>query len=279
MTGDALRPRAVVTGASSGIGAAFARRLALDGYDVTVVARRRDRLELLAHELETEHGATVEVIAADLADRAQVDSLARHLADDGALRLLVNCAGFAGYKPFVGQDPQQAEDLISVHVRAVTRLSRAVLPGMVDRGDGAVVNVASLLAFSESLPVQPLPFRAVYAGCKAYLVAFTQALHQELIGSGVSAQVCCPGLVATEFHEVEGIDRSRSPFRPMSPEDVVEASLAALDLGEPLCLPGLDDFTLIDRYHADQRQLIQLSNHDRLAGRYRGAKLQDHDKG
>ena len=279
MTAEGVRPRAVVTGASSGIGAAFARRLALDGYDVTVVARRRSRLELLARELETEHGATVEVIAADLAVRAEVDSLAGHLADDGALRLLVNSAGFAGYKPFVGQDLQEAERLIEVHVGAGTRLSRAVLPGMVDRGDGAVVNVASLLAFGKSLPVQPLPFRAVYAGCKAYLVAFTQALHQELIGSGVSVQVCCPGLVATEFHAVEGIDRSRSPFRPMTAEDVVNASLGALDLGEPLCLPGLDDVTLIDRYHADQRQLIQLSNHDRLADRYRVAKVHDHARG
>jgi short-subunit dehydrogenase len=268
---DAGRPRAVVTGASAGIGAAFARRLARDGYDLTVVARRAERLHALAQELADAHGSSVEVAQVDLADAAQVDSLARTVSDDDRVRLLVNCAGFAGYKPFVEQDPDEARALLDVHVGAATRLTRAVLPALVARGEGAVINVASLLAFSESLPVKPLPFRAVYAGAKAYLVAFTQALNTELAGTGVSAQVCCPGIVATEFHAVEGIDLSHSPFRPMTADAVVTASLAALAAGEPLCIPGLDDVQLIERYHEQQRLLVQLANRDRLAARYASA--------
>ena len=271
MVSDSRRPHAAVTGASSGIGAAFAERLAHQGYDLTVVARRRDRLESLAERLRERHGAAVDVVPTDLTDRAEVDALAQRLVDDHPIDLLVSCAGFAGYKPFVVQDPAEVEALLEVHIGSVTRLSRAVLPGMVDRGAGALINVASLLAFSESLPVQPLPFRAVYAGAKAYLVAFTQALHQELLDSAVSVQVCCPGIVATEFHAVEGIDRSRSPFSPMTADDVVTASMAALQLDEPLCLPGLDDPTAIERYHADQRELVVQSNHDRLAPRYASA--------
>jgi len=197
------RPRAAITGASAGIGAAFARRLARDGYDLTIIARRSERLRVLADELSHAYGCGVEVAVADLADAGQVKSLARSLSADDRVRLLVNCAGFAGYKAFIAQDPGEVQSLIDVHVSATTRLTRAVLPTLVARGAGAVINVASLLAFSESLPVNPLPLRAVYTGAKAYLVAFTQAVNAELAGSGVSAQVCCPGVVATEFHAVE----------------------------------------------------------------------------
>lgn len=263
------RPRAAVTGASSGIGAAYARRLAAEGYDLIVVARRGARLQELADDVARRHGTQVQAVVADLAHPGDVRGIEERLAADDHLALLVNNAGAAGYLPFAQLGRQQAEELIAVHVGAVTALTRAVLPGMLARGAGSIVNMASLLAFSESLPPDPLPYRAVYAAAKAYIVAFTETLHHETEGMGVALQACCPGVVATEFHEVAGIDRSRSPFTPMAADDVVTASLAALRLGERLCLPGLDDASPIDRYHATQRHLLFAANHATLAQRYR----------
>jgi uncharacterized protein len=157
-----------------------------------------------------------------------------------------------------------------VHVTAPTRLTRAALPPMIDRGRGAVINIASLLAFSGSLPPRPMPFRATYAAAKAYLVTFTCALAGELAGTGVRVQVCCPGVVATEFHQGTGIDLARLPVTPMDPGDVVTASLAALELGETVCVPGLDDPAAVEHYHDAARQLMQASSHT-LASRYQNA--------
>ena len=210
--------RALVTGASSGIGTAFAQRLAQEGFDLVVVARRRQRLEALAERLRADAGVEVDVIAADLTDPDKLRELEAHIAEDAALELLVNNAGFGGYKPFAELDRDVAEGLIRVHVLALTRLTRAALPGMIERGRGAVINVASLLAFTGSMPPQPLPHRATYAAAKAYMVTFTQALAHELDGTGVRMQALCPGLVKTEFHEVAGFDRAQVPFPPMEPE-------------------------------------------------------------
>ena len=181
--------------------------------------------------------------------------------------LLVNNAGFAGYGPFVDADPEVVDDLISVHVRAVTRLTRAVLPGMVRRGSGAIINVASLLAFSATLPPQQLPWRATYVGAKAYLVAFTQDLGGELAGTAVRAQVCCPGLVGTDFHA--GMDMSGIPFPVMEPAELVDAALEGLRLGEVVCVPGLDDTGLLDQLGEAQRALLLTAVASQLAERYR----------
>src|SRR2546421_5808698 len=157
---------ALVTGASAGLGVAFAERLAADGYDLVVVARRRDRLEELAERLD----ANVEVLAADLADPTALGEVEARAAE--GIDLLVNNAGFAGYRPFAELDPDVAENLIRVHIVATTRLSRAAVPRMIERGSGGIVNVASLLAFSGSIPPDPLPLRATYAACKSYMVTF-----------------------------------------------------------------------------------------------------------
>jgi short-subunit dehydrogenase len=263
------RPRAVVTGASSGIGAAFAERLARDGYDLVLVARRRERLEALARQFhETQH-ATVEVFVADLAQASELYAVERRIAEDTALELLVNSAGFGGYMPFVSLDPDGAEELIRLQVVAVTRLTRAALPGMVTRGHGAIINVSSRLAFSGALSEPHLPKRAVYAATKAYLNTFTQILHQELEGTGVNVQALCPGVVRTEFHERMGLDPGRfPPAIVMSPQDIVEASLAGLRLGEVICVPALDDPNLSAHIHENQRRLWEHSNTGTLAGRY-----------
>jgi len=261
------RPHAVITGASSGIGAAFATRLAADGYDLTLVARRRDRLDGLADKLAGNGPCTVEVHVADLTDPGSLRSAEDLIAATPSLELLVNNAGFAGYGPFTALDPAVASALIGVHVTAPSRLTRAALPGMTGRGHGAVINIASLLAFSGSLPPGTLPFRATYAAAKAYLVTFTCALAGELAATGVRVQACCPGPVATEFLHGTGIDPARLPITPMDPGDVVTASLTALDLGETVCIPGLADPAAIEDYHAAARQLVQARG-PALASRY-----------
>jgi uncharacterized protein len=183
--------------------------------------------------------------------------------------LLVNNAGFGGYHPFASIEPGVIDDLIDIHVRAVTRLTRAALPGMIHRGKGAIVNIASLLALSGALPPTPLPHRATYAGAKAYMLAFTQALAGEVKGTGVQVQVCLPGRVDTEFHKLQGMDTSALP-PPMTAPDVVAASLAALDRGEVVCIPALADASLFEGLTETQVRVFRAAvMQTALAERYR----------
>jgi len=268
-TENIARPRAVVTGASSGIGAAFAERLARDQYDLVIVARRRERLETLARQLQEKHSVSVEVMAADLTQPEQLEAVEKRAADDTALELLLNNAGFGGYMPFVTLDLDRAEELIRLQVLAVTRLTRAALPGMIRRGRGAIINVSSLLAFSASLPSPLLPKRATYAAAKAYVNTFTQILNAELEGTGVKLQALCPGRVRTEFHQRMGVDAASFPASMvMAPEDVVEASLVGLRLGEVICVPALDDPNLLLTVEEGQRRLLEHSISGTLAKRY-----------
>jgi uncharacterized protein len=256
-----------VTGASSGIGEAFACHLAADGWDLALTARRGDRLRALADRLAAEHGVNVQICPADLADPGDLAELERVIAAAGP-GLLVNNAGFAGYREFCQVDPQVVSDLIAVHVTAATRLARAAVPAMVASGSGAIITVASALAFSGPIPPQPLPYRAVYAAAKAFQVTFTQALAGELRGTGVRVQACCPGLVDTEFHALAGRDLAGIPFPVMRPDEVVTAALAGLGLGETVCVPGLNDPTVIDTVSQAQQALLQTAVSSPLAGRY-----------
>ncbi len=255
MSNRRSRPRALVTGASSGIGAAYAERLARDGYDVVLVARRRERLEQLADELRRQTDTQVEVLAADLTDAGALAQVEARVAGDERLALLINNAGFGGYRPFVEIDPKVVDDLIDIHIRAIVRLTRAALPGMVRRDAGGAINVASLLALSGSMPPDPLPYRAVYAGAKAFIVTFTQALAGELRRTRVRVQVCLPGLVDTEFHASVGRDRSKMPPM-MKAADLAAASLTAFARGEVTCIPALDDVSLLERLTEVQSALL-----------------------
>jgi len=266
MSRSRSRPRALVTGASSGIGAAYAERLARDGYDVVLVARRRERLEELAEQLRRETDTHAEVMVADLTNAGALAQVEARVAGDEALALLVNNAGFGGYRPFTMVEPEVVDDLVNIHIRAVARLTRAALPGMVHRGAGGVINVASLLALSGPMPPNPFPHRATYAGAKAFMVTFSQALAGELVGTGVSVQVCLPGLVATEFHTVQGIDMSQRPR--MTADDVVAASLAAFARGEVTCIPALEDTSLLERLTESQRTVLACAFIPTLARRY-----------
>jgi len=231
---------AIVTGASSGIGTAFAQRLATDGYDLVVVGRRADRLEDLAASFTD---VKVQPVVADLSTDDGVDEVAE-LCTSLPLTMLVNNAGVAHYMPIAELPAEKARELVHVKVVAPTMLIRAAVPGMVARGEGAIINVAGMIAFSGPAPQAPLPRRAVYAGTLAHLVAMTQVLHEELKSQGLRIQVLCPGVVATEFHERQGLDLGAVPR--MSGVDVVTASLRGLELGEVVCAPGVEDASLLE---------------------------------
>ncbi|KAF4410869.1 SDR family NAD(P)-dependent oxidoreductase [Streptomyces lycii] len=265
---------AVVTGASSGIGAEYARRLAGGGgRDVVLVARRADRLGALARELRERHGRRVETLTADLSDPGDLARVTERVAAED-VAMLVNSAGINGYGPFAGADPELLAKVVAVNVTALTALTRAAVPGMLARGRGSVVNVASLLAFAGSLPPDPLPYRAVYAGTKGYAVTFTRTLAAELDGTPLVVQVLCPGLTATEFHltpgdePVPGAEELVHEEGGMPAADVVSASLAALRGGEVVCVPALEDPAAVTRLVGAETALRSPAG-GRLAGRYR----------
>jgi len=173
--------------------------------------------------------------------------------------------------PFVSLDPECAEELIRLQVVAVTRLARAALPLMIAQGRGAIVNVSSRLAYSAGIAAPHLPKRATYAAAKAYITAFTLILHEELAGTGVRVQALCPGIVRSEFQELVGRDMSKIPASAvMSAEDVVQASLAGLALGEVVCMPTLANPGLLAEFMEKQRQLFEDGAHGELAERYKG---------
>jgi hypothetical protein len=230
------RTAALITGASSGIGAAFARRLGQQGYHLILVARREERLQALASKLQQRYHTTAEVLAADLSEPEGICRVEERIAAMGTLDLLINNAGFGTYGKFAEVSEDRHEDMIQVHVTASVRLCRAALPRMLERRRGAVINVSSVAAFF------PLPGNANYAASKAYLVTFSEALHQEVAGSGVKVQALCPGFTVTEFHstpEYAGFDRSEVPkMLWMRSENVVAASLQALRRNQVICIPG-----------------------------------------
>ena len=235
------RRLALVTGASSGIGRAFALRLGAQGYDLVAVGRRRDRLDELVAALPD---VTVRPVVADLGADAGVDAVAAVCAAE-PLDLLVNNAGVAHYMPFTELPADKARELLHVKVVAPTMLARAAAPGMAARGGGAIINVSGMLAFSGPASLEKLPLRrAVYTGALAHLVALSQALHEELRERGVAVQALCPGVVATEFHERQGLDLSK--VSRMSADDVVTASLRGLALGEVVCAPGVEQADLLE---------------------------------
>jgi uncharacterized protein len=253
---------ALVTGASSGIGKAFAQRLAADGHDLIVVGRREERLVSLAASLPD---VRVRVVVADLSTDAGIVEVAELCASQ-PLSMLVNNAGVAHYMPLADLPVDKARELTQVKVVAPTLLTRASIPGMRERGAGTIVNVAGMIAFAGPAPSSVMPRRAIYAGSLAYTVAMTQTLHAELEGTGIVVHVVCPGVVATEFHSVQGMDLSAMPR--MSADDVVTAALAGIRLGEVVSAPGVEDYALLEAvFGADLAAFGGQS--PRLASRYR----------
>ncbi|MGC8879104.1 MAG: SDR family NAD(P)-dependent oxidoreductase [Anaerolineae bacterium] len=227
-----------ITGASSGIGAAFARELSRRGYDLILTGRRREQLEQLAQELTHAHSIRVKVIIAELADDAALEQLAERVRSEAQLEMLINNAGFGtGGAPFHEQDYAMHQAMLKVHVQAIVRLTYAALPTLLARHRGAIVNVSSVAAFF------PIPYHIMYTSTKEFIRAFSEALAIELRGSGVQVQALCPGFTRTYFHARLGIDpdrfyRARGPMKVMSAEEVVQASLRCLARGDVICVPG-----------------------------------------
>lgn len=230
---DTAIRRALVTGASAGLGEEFARQLAARGSDLVLVARRQDRLDALAEQLRPA-GPEVEVLAADLATDDGRAAVERRLVDTAApVDLLVNNAGFGAYGEVTDQSADRLHQMVEVNVVALTRLARAALPGMVGRGRGGIINVASTAAF------QPNPYGAVYGATKAYALSLSQALHEEVAASGVRVLALCPGITPTEFQDVAGVGTPRPGGAVTTAEHVVRAGLQAFARRRAVEVPGL----------------------------------------
>jgi len=228
---------ALVTGASAGIGEAIARELAGRGHGVTLVARREDRLRSLADELSERFGVRAEVLGADLEDTAARKGLVRRISELGLdVEILVNNAGFGGGEDFTRTERERLVSMVEVNCLALLDLQAIYLPQMVDRGRGAVINIASTAAF------QPLPGSATYGATKAFVLSLSEAVHEELKGSGVTLTAVCPGPVKTEFTEAAGLkgaDEQVPGMLWMSAESVAKQAVEAAADGKRAIVPGL----------------------------------------
>jgi hypothetical protein len=225
---------ALITGASSGIGAAFARRLAPEGYDLILHGRREELLRLLREELVREHGIRAEVICAELSRPDDLRTLEDTIRSTPDLSILINNAGYTTLKLFHEEEIEGQEALIRVHVIAPIRLTHAAIPVMRTRGEGAIINVSSIAGFLIGSG------SATYCATKAYLINFTETLHLELRGTGIRVQALCPGFTVSNFHRKLGYDTKNEAFRSFMPaEDVVAISLRDLRRGKVVSIPGL----------------------------------------
>ena len=231
---DAYADRwALVTGASSGIGEAFARQLAARGMHLVLTARRLDRLEALADDLHTRHGTLTDLVSGDLADPATPTRLLEEIRSrDRQVELLVNNAGYAVVGDIGETDRAKTLEMLNVNVAALTELTYAVLPGMVERGHGAIVNLSSVAAF------QPVAYMAAYAATKAFVLHFSEALWAEVRESGVTVMALCPGVTRTEFFDVAGVSGWLKKQRSSSPDRVVRKALKALERKRQYVVPG-----------------------------------------
>lgn len=262
MSGQDNKGTAVITGASAGIGAVYADRLAGQGYDLVLVARRADRLEELAEKLHYAYKRKVSVIAADLADDNDVRRVEQAIAADDSVTLLVNNAGIGGQQVVATADADEAERMIKVNVIALTRLTRAVLPGLLARNRGAIVNIASVLAYETS-------FGGIYSGTKAYVVNFTEGLHREVAGTNVKVQAVLPGATRTDFWELAGSDIDQLPKEIiMSADDMVDAALVGLSRGEAVTVPALADAAKLDAFLGARQAFYGSLHADKPAARY-----------
>jgi short-subunit dehydrogenase len=241
------RPRALITGATSGIGEAFARRFASQGHDLIITGRRKEKINRLAHELIQTFAVDVEVIISELSNPGDVDALAQTVRATENLHILVNNAGFTTKSDFLHEDLEGQQNMVQVHVLAPMKLTYAALPNMIAGGKGTIINVSSLGAFT------PLPKAATYSGTKAFLVVFTESLRVELAGTNVKVQALCPGFTRTDFHERIGFDRSKQKnmgiIRWMSPDKVVDISLKCLKNNQVICVPGFWNKVLVFATH------------------------------
>lgn len=253
---------ALVTGASAGIGAIYADRLAKRGYELLLVARNEDSLNASARRLTAETGRKVDVMAADLTDDRHLARVEAELRRNPAITMLVNNAGFGGVASILNANVDEMGTMIDLNVTALTRLTYAAAPGFADRKAGVIVNISSVVGVAAEL------LNGVYAASKAYVLAFGHALQKDLSDTGVRVQTVLPGATATAFWDVAGHPAQKESAITMSPENVVDAALAGLDAGETVTIPGLQDAADWDAWDAGRRALSSKLANAQPAPRY-----------
>jgi len=254
---------AVVTGASSGIGAVYADRLARRGYDLLLVARNQLRMADLAKKLGSETGSHVDILSADLTNANDLAKLEQILREDPRVTLLVNNAGVAAIAPLLNSDVAAMSRMIALNVEALTRLTYAVVPAFVKRGAGTIINIASVVA------VAPERLNGVYGGTKAFVLGFSQSLRHELANTGVKVQVVLPGATATDLWKLAGKPVEELPQEiVMTAEDMVDAALAGFDQGEFATIPALPDAGQWESYEAARQALMPNLSRAEPAARY-----------
>lgn len=254
---------ALITGASTGIGARYAQRLAERGYDLVLVARNRARLQAVADKVAASTGRSVEILPADLTREEDLAKVQQRLAGDAAIAMLVNNAGLGATAPLVDSKQEDLDRMIFLNVNALTRLTHAVAPGFVARGHGTIVNIASIVA------VAPEVLNGSYGGSKAYVLAFTQSLQHELGAKGVRVQAVLPGATETEFWDHAGVPVAHLPSDiVMSVNDLVDAALAGLDLGEVVTIPSLPERADWDKFEAARLAMGPNLSRTKPAARY-----------
>ncbi|SDT46667.1 SDR family NAD(P)-dependent oxidoreductase [Pseudomonas prosekii] len=264
MTSTQSKGTALVTGASSGIGAIYAERLAARGFDLLLVARDGQRVEAAASKLRAEHSVQVEVVKADLTQKDEVLKLEQRLRSDSSISLLLNNAGVAADGLLANADMEQLEQLIQLNVTTVTRLASAAAASFAKAGRGTIINIASVVALS------PERFNATYSASKAYVLSLTQSLDAELSGTGVRVQAVLPGVTRTEIWQRSGIDASGIPAEMiMDAADMVDASLAGLDQGELITIPSLPDASEWQAFVAARHVMAPNLSRDKPAARYK----------
>ncbi|MWV13329.1 SDR family NAD(P)-dependent oxidoreductase [Pseudomonas sp. R-28-1W-6] len=264
MTTQTSHGTALITGASSGIGALYAERLVRRGHDLILVARSRERLEGLAQRLVEQTGRRVQVLVADLGDKEGLALVEQLLRSNEQISLLVNNAGVGATAPLLDADVEAMTRMIELNVTALTRLAYAVAPGLVARGGGAIINIASIVG------IAPEILNGVYGGTKAFVLAFSQSLHHELAGKGIRIQAVVPGAIATEFWTVAGTPVEALPSQiVMQPADLVDAALAGFDQDELFTIPSLPDLADWQAYEAARQKLMPNLSRQSVAPRYR----------
>lgn len=263
MTIHTTKGRALITGASTGIGAIYADRLAQRGHDIILVARNEARLATVARHIEQTTGRNVTIVQADLGKKADLARVEAILREDTSIDMLVNNAGFGAVAPLLDAEVDRMEEMIDLNVTALTRLVYAAAPGFAARGHGTIINIASIVA------IGPEILNGVYGATKAYVLALTQSLHHELAEKGVRVQAVLPGATATEFWDIAGFAHTGMPSGwVMRAEDMVDAALVGLDQGEIVTIPPLHNGDDWLTYEASRKALSERFRNAQPGPRY-----------
>jgi len=263
MSNSASKGTALITGASRGIGAVYAERLAKRGYDLILVARSEAPLKDVTARLSSATGRRVTPIAADLNDKADLARVETKLKDDPSITMLVNNAGIGSIAPLLDADVQKMEDMIALNITALTRLTYAAAPAFVARGTGTIINISSIVG------IAPEILNGVYGASKAYVLALSHSLQHELAATGIRVQAVLPGAVATDFWEISGTPyQNLPPSIVMSTEDMVDAALVGLDQGELVTIPSLREGDEWTGFEAARRAISGKFGNSQPAPRY-----------